>query len=181
MKSYNLSEKCRKNLLATTIAISVVGMVFFRVFVWAAIERSRQLTQSQLTRQRKVEALAGSLKTLKAELQKKEQRLSPTKQSLWLVNEISRLAEECHLKIIQAVPADAKEKGDYYKISLRVEMKGDYHSVGEFCQKAEEGEKLILISNLSLDPVAQTPAANPLLKVGMTLSIFFPKADEGNS
>ena len=101
------------------------------------------------------------LKVLEAKLGGYEERLSRERQLPVLLENLSRMAEEAHVKILTITPHDTgrkarrgmdEEESVYQEIPIAITAQSGYHELGSFIDRLESGQRYMQVSHVKINP-----------------------------
>ena len=70
----------------------------------------------------------------------------------WLIEQLNTIAEKTGFSIINILPEDTKNVGDYLEqTSVRIDAEGDFHQLGEFVSRVESLEPYIKMLSISIN------------------------------
>lgn len=112
---------------------------------------------------------------LKIGAQSRQNKIVPEAQSALFFSEISGLAKDSRVKLMQIKPgkigkeeARDAEGRSYYKMPIELELECAYHSLGIFVNKLESSVRYVRLLNLEINSVNEAPFEYP---VRMTIEI----------
>ncbi|HIJ60368.1 MAG TPA: type 4a pilus biogenesis protein PilO, partial [Nitrospirae bacterium] len=89
---------------------------------------------------------------LKAELKLVEQQLPEEKEVSGLLKKVSELGTKAELQILKWKPKDKvlHSSKEIYEIPVEVEMRGQYHNLGQFYSNVSKLERIVNIFNINM-------------------------------
>ncbi len=101
--------------------------------------------------ERKRNLLLGNIQRAQAEFDQYQKRFPPTTETVWLMNQITQLAESVGLQIIsiqpEKLPASQRLKG----VAIRVVLECTYNEIGALVAKIESSDIFLRIQELIIE------------------------------
>ncbi len=172
----NLSAKS-KNVLGL---ISAGLLIFSLMLGWnfllsPTFRKTASLKQEKQIDQQKA-ALLGELAATEAKVSRYALIFSEKKDASWLIDTVSHAAEVSGIAVTSITPSQNEEAGDYTKTPIQIQLKGPYHSLGDFVSRIENDPHFIKVSHVSMGNTgANKKEATPNLGIAVLLYAFNPK------
>ena len=168
----SLSKKTQNTLYLAGVGIIMVwSFVGWHFFVNPLVKQSKLLEAEKRNAAEK-EAVLRNIAYSEKKLSAYDEALSSTKELTWLIEASNRMASESSLMLVSAAPVGDEARGDYKKITLRVEARGGYHELGDFVSRVENSTRFIKISSCHLELPQDANDIKGGLKISMSLSVF---------
>ncbi len=166
------SNQTKNTLVIVILGVFVIGsFIGWKIFIGPPIRQLEFMDNENRNTLKKGAAIA-ALSGLKKGLDKYSPALFETNDFTWLIDELNRTALHAGLILVLATPLGEEERGNYTKLTLRIEARGGYHELGRFVSLVENSSRFIKISNLHVVSPDLTNDTEPGLKISMSLSIF---------
>ena len=147
-----ISERLKNQMALSGAMAAAVAAFAGWAFIANPANHKLSLLGRQITQEQKKITVAEEIIGLKRNLQGFYDKLSPTKDPSWLVGEVNGIADASHLSISSITPAGITEKGDYAKVTVRMELRGAFHDLGDFIARIESMDRLVKVCLLYTSP-----------------------------
>lgn len=158
-----LGSEDRTLVLASIIAL-VILLLFHLVFLKPHIYRLGQLNLelSRLTRDventardgENIANLKNRLEDLKAKVSFYEQKMSREKDIPALLRNLSKIAKDSQVKIVEIQPRGGRDvqgaKGMYLEVPIDIKARCGYHQLGRFINELENDPRFMRVSDIEI-------------------------------
>jgi len=180
----NLSKEKKQWLFLISLGILVVFVLYINFLLKPTIaglkDVSPKVSKLAFEIQRvedwtkKKPRMQRELTKLRSEISRYEGMLPSEKEIPALLEELSQMARESHVKIIGIRPGKnvASEPGKesfYQEIPISIKAKSGYHQLGVFISKLEGADRLFAVRDIKIKSNIQTPKKHD---VSLTVSSF---------
>lgn len=120
-------------------------------------------------------ALTNEINKLSKEFDKFKKMAWQTKESVSVMGAINELANKYDIEIFSFDPGGLKGEGNYFTLSMALNIKADYFDLLRFLSAIEKLETLTKIINLRIMPMGGSGSGNedgPKVQVNLTLRAF---------
>lgn len=171
-----MDEAKRKTLLVYVLALAVILLFYFFVFLKPSISKLAAVIPKvreyriQIKEVREDLLFESKLKekfeAAQVKMGKYEKKLSREKEIPLLLENLSGMAKTCRVKIIAITPigrkrmlaaSDDGKGGVYEEVPIAVSAQSGYHDLGAFINKLETGERYMQVSDIKI----RSNKANP--------------------
>lgn len=104
----------------------------------------------------------------KTKIKSYEKNFSPAGDVSWAIESVTELAKKSGLTVTSMSPAEPEKKGDFDKLSLKVEADCGYHELGKFVSLLESSDRFLKVSALN----AKRLKSDSPLKVSIVIEMI---------
>jgi len=136
----------------------------------------RGVKADMLLRQREIEQAAAQQEDVKARASlaaQTQEQLSQRGRLSALVADLMRIAKEEGIQVISIKPGEPQDQGGYVELSITMELRSRYRSLGEYLHQVQHLPQVVLVGRIHVEPSSVEQA---MLTVHMDTVSFLGKA-----
>ncbi len=165
-------DAAKENLLKNKIMAIGVGMALIAVwYLYGSVYKGTVVAIREVNGQIENEQQGGEIAKEVAGLQtvvaKYRSYFVKGKDESWLVDKVSRAANEAGLTIVSLNPRPLSDAGAFIYVGLSLSASGTYHQLGDFIGRLENSREFIRIEKLSFKKSEQA------LKADVQIASYF--------
>jgi type II secretory pathway component PulM len=153
-KNTGFSELCERLRNPVRLRVLVTGAMLLVGYmgIYAPLSGRIDQTSAKLNKERRLQALAGEIKCLQAEVDRFQARLpEETDTNEWVQYVIDGIGR-FPLKLIALDSDSPRRVGPYEAVVLHIEVEGEFHHLDSFLQWLETNERLFRVDSASIAP-----------------------------
>lgn len=144
----------KESLVAATIIVALAGFVGYHK-IYARHQAQRTQLLAELQSEEEQQRAAADVAQVYQQIERYRERLSPTKDTSWLLNEIVTIADASGVQLTTITPEAPNAIGPFTRLAVSLQFTASYHELGSFLDRLENAKPFFRVDQLS---VAQTQA-----------------------
>ena len=165
----------RNKVIVMSSIIFLVAALVAGLFIYLPKTRKIEELKGALRQEQEKNSLREKIGRLQEGLTYYQQRLVDRRGASWLVDEVSRMAEDSRVKFFSVEPLSPIEGIIYIQLPVRLKAECSYHGLGRFISKIESLKKFIKIDSMELKAIGKGSEGNTKAELELIMSTFYLK------
>ena len=155
----------KETLLAGTIIVALTSYFSYHtLYERQQVERVR--LQAALREERANQLSQTEVATVLRDIERYRERLSPTRETSWLVNQVLTLADAAGVSLTTIVPEPPRAVGGFTSLGVALQFTASYHELGAFLDRVEHATPFIRVDHVEVSPpTAKTPDSGAFVRI----------------
>jgi Tfp pilus assembly protein PilO len=107
------------------------------------------------------------------QIERFRERLSPTNDTSWLLNEVVKIADVSGVQLTRIAPETPKAVGPFTHLAVSLQFTASYHQLGSFLNQVESGRPFLRVESLKVSKAASDGPDGSAASVSLVLSTLY--------
>ena len=162
----------KETLVAGTIIVALTGFFGYHgIYGRQQAERARLLMELQA--EQETQRAAADVAQVLQQIERFRERLSPTNDTSWLLNEVVKIADDAGVQPARIAPETPKALGPFTHLAVSLQFAASYHQLGSFLDQVERGTPFIRVESLRVSQAQSSGSEGARAAVTLVLSTLY--------